>query len=89
MNFSRNFKNRKICNSLYFFQILKTIPWNEVNIRLFGIEINHVPEGKAGVKRYMEEQGFKFYKKIVIDYFFYKPELAGDMDLSFIDEENL
>ena len=64
---------------------MKTIPWDKVKIRFMDIEINHVPEGRAGVKRYMEQQGFKFYKKHSIDYFFYKPELADDLDLSFMD----
>ena len=68
---------------------MKNIPWDSVKIRLIGIEINHVPEGKAAVKEYMEQQGFKFYKRVNIDYFFYKPELADDMDLSFIDTRKL
>ena len=68
---------------------MTNIPWDKVIIRLIGIEINNVPEGKAAVREYMEKQGFKFYKRVSIDYFFYKPELAGDMDLSFIDTEDL
>ena len=68
---------------------MQTIPWDKVKIRLIGIEINHLPEGKAAVKKYMDDQGFKFYKKIVIDYFFYNPQLSQDMNLSFINAKNL
>ena len=60
-----------------------------MKIRFIGIEINHVPEGKTGVKKYMEDQGFKFYKKVAIDYYFYKPELADGLDLSLINTKDL
>ncbi len=39
--------------------ILKTIPFNKVNIRVLTVEYNHVAAGKKDVQSFMEAQGYK------------------------------
>ena len=71
------------------FKILQSIDWDKVQVRLICIEIKHVPEGKEAVKRFMESKGFKFYKKVAKDYFFYNPKLTEGVDLSHINTKDL
>ncbi|XP_057367395.1 uncharacterized protein LOC130688432 [Daphnia carinata] len=39
-------------------QVLKTIPWNKVDIRTLTVEWNHAPEGEAEITRFMESNKF-------------------------------
>ena len=71
------------------FKVLKAIDWDKVQVRLIGIEVAFLPEGKEAVKRFMESKGFKFYKKVAIDYFFYNPKLTEGVDLSHINTKDL
>ena len=71
--------------NLITFQILKTIPGDEVKIGIIGIEINHVPEGRKAVKKFMEQKGFIFIKLQKIDYFFYNPNIISGEELGSIE----
>nr|CAH0100586.1 unnamed protein product [Daphnia galeata] len=46
-------------------RILKTIPWNKVNVTILYVEWNHVPAGEAAaINRYMKKCGFTNYRQI-------------------------
>jgi len=51
--------------------VLKTIPWDKVNIRALMIEVNHMGKVFEGsledLETYLDESGYKFYKKVEID----------------------
>ncbi|RXG54426.1 hypothetical protein Avbf_17253 [Armadillidium vulgare] len=53
-------------------KVLKTIPWDEVDIKSILVEVNHIPEGKDFLTQYMKQNNYKLYKKLDIDYFFVK-----------------
>ncbi|KAL7636873.1 UNVERIFIED_CONTAM: hypothetical protein RMT77_012631 [Armadillidium vulgare] len=53
-------------------KVLKTIPWDEVDIKSILVEVNHIPEGKNFLTKYMKQNNYKLYKKLHIDYFFVK-----------------
>ena len=59
--------------------ILKTVPWNQVNVTLFSVEINHAgkifPESRVDIQEFMKKQGYKFHSTVVIDDIFYKKEI--------------
>ena len=65
---------RLLYNNLYiqyFPQILKSIPWDKVNIRVLLIEVNHIGEifneTREEFDKLLAEAGFVFYKSISID----------------------
>ena len=51
--------------------VLKTIPWDKVNIRALMIEVNHMGKVFEGslkdLEQFLDESGFKFYKSVKID----------------------
>ncbi|KAL7636874.1 UNVERIFIED_CONTAM: hypothetical protein RMT77_012632 [Armadillidium vulgare] len=53
-------------------KVLKTIPWDEVDIKSILVEVNHIPEGRDFLTQYMKQNNYKLYKKLDIDYFFVK-----------------
>ena len=59
--------------------ILKTIPWNQINVTLFSVEINHAgrifPESENDIRQFMKEKGYKYKGTIVIDDIFFKKEI--------------
>ena len=59
--------------------ILKTVPWNQVNVTLFSVEINHAgkifPESRVDIQDFIKRQGYKFHSTVVIDDIFYKKEI--------------
>ena len=59
--------------------ILKTVPWNQVNVTLFSVEINHAgkifPESRVDIQDFMKKQGYKFHLTVEIDDIFYKKEI--------------
>ena len=59
--------------------ILKTVPWNQVNVTSFSVEINHAgkifPESRVDIQDFMKRQGYKFHSTVVIDDIFYKKEI--------------
>jgi len=58
------------------FQILKTIPWDKVDITLLGIEINHVgtifPGTLESLREYLFDKGYILYQKVHIDEMYVK-----------------
>ena len=68
------YKKRLLYNNLYiqyFPQILKSIPWDKVNIRVLLIEVNHIGEifneTREEFDKLLAEAGFVFYMSISID----------------------
>ena len=64
-----------------FAQILKTVPWTNVTIKVVEIEINHVPEGRNAVREFMEKQGYVFFKLLTIDFLFYRADFKDQLNL--------
>ena len=58
-------------NNILLDQILQTIPWNKVDIKVMMIEVEHYGRESRGAKhdlqKYLEGVGFKLYKKLFID----------------------
>lgn len=58
--------------------VLKTIPWDRVNIKTLSVEFIHGKEGKEEIKLYMEKQGYRVFKEVTDpnwlanDFIFYK-----------------
>ncbi|CAK9291877.1 unnamed protein product [Gordionus sp. m RMFG-2023] len=58
-------------------EILKTIPWNKVNIKVLSIEFRHSPypvnlQVKKEMIDFMMLQGYEVHKEMIFDIFFYK-----------------
>ncbi|KAK7065729.1 hypothetical protein SK128_020167, partial [Halocaridina rubra] len=51
-------------------KVLKTIPWDKVQIGLIEVEVQHVHEGRKAVRHYMESVGFTFVQDINLDSIF-------------------
>ena len=67
---------------LFLLQVLATIPWHLVHIKVLDIEVSHiVPEGSEAVQVFMEARGYKFFKSQGEDYFFYDPKYKEEFDL--------
>ena len=53
------------------FQILKSIPWDKVNIRVLLIEVVHLGKlfggSLAELNSFLEEKGYRLYKSVEID----------------------
>ena len=56
--------------------MLKTIPWNLVNIKVLGVETQHAGEEFDGseeeIKQYMKVSGYNITTKLGYDMFFVK-----------------
>ena len=56
------------------FAVLKTIPWNKINVTLLGVEVNHAGDIFSGTEReiieLLEDQGFELKATAVNDIFF-------------------
>jgi hypothetical protein len=46
--------------------VLKTVPFDSLDISVLSVEYNHVTEGKDAVRSYMEGQGYSLYKDITL-----------------------
>ncbi|KAA0195003.1 hypothetical protein HAZT_HAZT007858, partial [Hyalella azteca] len=46
------------------FNVLKTIPWHRVDIKVISVEYKHVKEGKMGVNSFMEDVGYHAYGEV-------------------------
>ena len=59
-----------------YFQVLQTVPWQKVDIRVLGIETAHagkVFEGtEKDISRYLQSEGYRETKKVGHDSFFMK-----------------
>ena len=40
-------------------EVLNTIPWDKVDIKVLIVEFNHLTEGKAGLVSFMEAKNYK------------------------------
>ncbi len=52
-------------------QVLQTVPWDKVNVRVLLVEVNHIGEIFPGTQKklsdFLKKSGFKFYQKAKID----------------------
>jgi hypothetical protein len=52
-------------------QVLQTIPWDKVNIRVLIIEVNHIGEIFKGspkeLNKRLKKSGYKFFRSTTID----------------------
>ncbi|CAL4164974.1 unnamed protein product, partial [Meganyctiphanes norvegica] len=48
-------------------EVLKTIPWDKVNIRTLSVEHKHIPGGKDVLRSYMRSQGYYIYSPVVVE----------------------
>ena len=47
--------------------VLKTIPFDKIDITALSVEYIHVPGGKKAVKDFMESKGYSVHEEINID----------------------
>ncbi|XP_047483529.1 protein Star-like [Penaeus chinensis] len=59
-------------------EVLRTIPWDRITIRLMCVEINHVKEGAQRVIEYMLKQDYIFLGIRIIDAWFGKKHLIEE-----------
>ncbi|KAK3870475.1 hypothetical protein Pcinc_024301 [Petrolisthes cinctipes] len=63
-------------------EVLRTIPWDKVNIKIMSVEFIHGAEGKEALKKYVMDQGYKVYSEVTHkggyanDYIFYKNDIV-------------
>ena len=62
-------------------QVLKTIPFNDINIKVMTVEVNHPKSKRAEVRAYMESQGHQYVKKIRIDLVFVRNSTKNEITL--------
>ena len=62
-------------------QVLKTIPWDKVNIRVLLIEVNHIGEIFKGspkaLNQLLKKSGFKFFRSSTIDDIYVKRDFRA------------
>ncbi|XP_018010969.1 uncharacterized protein LOC108668294 [Hyalella azteca] len=63
-------------------KVLKSIPWDDVKIRVITIEIFLLPEGPEALRTFMEGKGFKFIKQLNQDYLFINKQLSGGLNMN-------
>ncbi|CAL4136854.1 unnamed protein product, partial [Meganyctiphanes norvegica] len=56
-------------------EVLKSIPWDKVNIKTISIEFNHFPNGKEVFTQYLESQGYDLYCVHRIDLIFHRRDV--------------
>nr|XP_045593130.1 uncharacterized protein LOC123754708 [Procambarus clarkii] len=62
-------------------QVLRTIPWDKIRVRLMCIECNKVPEGRPALVKFLAERGYVFIGHRVIDCWFGWPDLLRETSL--------
>ncbi|XP_042858215.1 protein Star-like [Penaeus japonicus] len=62
-------------------KVLKTIPWDKIQVRLLEVEVAHVPEGRKAVKDFMASVGYTFLRQWSINYIFARHDLALGLSL--------
>ena len=64
-------KRAVLKNANFIFQVLRTVPFNKVDIKIFDIEMNHVGqifEGSASdLRRHLEKSGYEAFMRVGID----------------------
>lgn len=67
-------------------KVLKTIPWDKVNIKTLSVEFKHTDEGKETMRQYMESLGYVVYSEVTHpgslanDFILVKKELMPQRD---------
>ena len=60
------------------FEILKSIPWDKVNIRVMLIEVVHLgklfPGSEAELNEFLDEKGYRFYASLGYDNIYVKKD---------------
>ena len=60
-------------------KVLKTIPFDKVDIRLLDIEMNHAGEvfegTRSDIRSFLFKNGYRFYRKVSIDEMFVKRDV--------------
>ena len=60
-------------------KVLRTIPFDKVDIRLWDIEMNHAGEVFEGtrddIRKFLFSNGYRFYRKVAIDEMFVKKDV--------------
>ena len=58
-------------NANFIFQVLRTVPFNKVDIKIFDIEMNHfgqIFEGSANdLRRHLEKSDYEAFMRVGID----------------------
>ena len=64
-------------------QVLRTIPFDKVDIRLLDIEMNHIGEVFDGteqdIRDLLKENGYRYYQKVSIDEIYVKEDLYKEL----------
>ncbi|XP_018011370.1 protein Star-like [Hyalella azteca] len=61
-------------------KVLRSIPWNDVKIRVITVEIIWAPEGPEGIRKFMEARGFEFIEKLDYHYLFFDKKLSHGLN---------
>eukprot|EP00095_Tigriopus_kingsejongensis_P007423 maker-scaffold955_size76929-snap-gene-0.16 protein:Tk07423 transcript:maker-scaffold955_size76929-snap-gene-0.16-mRNA-1 annotation:"protein star-like" len=68
--------------------VLKTIPFDKVDIKILGIEANHIGEVFSGnhrdLKRMLKRAGYKYFRNIAIDEIWIKEDLEYNPEAEFM-----
>ena len=74
-------------------KVLKTIPWDKVDIEVLSIESNHFGEISEGseedIQNYMQDQGYVYFHTVGIDQIYIRQDLFNGKykpDLRKLDE---
>jgi hypothetical protein len=63
---------------MFILQVLKSIPWDKVDISVLLIEVKHfgaIFEGQlSDVETFLDEKGYKFYMTLAIDNIYVKKD---------------
>ena len=62
-------------------QVLKTIPFDDLNIKVMTVEVNHPRSRRAEVRAYMESRGHQYVMKIRIDLVFVRNGTENELTL--------
>ena len=64
-------------------QVLRTIPWKDLDIRVVGIEVNHIGQVFQGslheMRAFMAENGYHLYQTVYIDEIYVKTEFLKQL----------
>ena len=64
-------KRAVLKNANFIFQVLRTVPFDKVDIKILDIEMNHVGqifEGTASdLRRHLEKNGYEAFMRVGID----------------------
>jgi hypothetical protein len=62
-------------------QVLQTVPWDKVNVRVLLVEVNHIgqifPGSQKKLSNFLKKSGYKFYKSAKIDDIYVKKDFKA------------